>query len=403
MSVVEGRIDIDLYPSKQRGERVRLHSSRPVHAARILIGKTPQQALDIIPLLFSICGTAQSQAALHAIQGALDSGSADSHSADQHIDEQARELLVQVETCKEHMLRLFLDWPSLFYLNHDNDELPWLSQLVAHFRNTLYRDGRAFTLDRQLQVQPDKLEQLLNRLDSYLQKHVFGIAPAEWLDGIEDIGALHDWALNSDTIAARSIATICDKGWASQGMSDCSPLPPLTTQQLQQLFDDETAEDFIAAPRWQGHCHETTPLARQFDQPLIRALRQEFDNTLITRWLARLVELASIPQQLRQSSVALRQRSADAWQHNEVADDNSNGLSQVEAARGRLIHRVKIENGLISQYQILAPTEWNFHPQGLVRQTLDSIASGDPNSLGNLAHIIINAVDPCVGYELRIH
>jgi len=399
MSTIEGRIDIDLYPSHKKGERVRLSSSRPVHAARILLGKTPQQALDIIPLLFNICGTAQSHAALNAIESALES-SPPGQAA--HADELARRLLVNIETCKEHMLRLFLDWPSLFYLEHNNDQLPWLSSLVAHFRNALYRDGQAFTLDRQLQPQIDTLDRLLAELDDYLQQHVFGITPDDWLDSITDIGGLHDWALHGDTIAARSIATICDKGWASQGLSDCALLPPMSAQQLQQLFDD-AAEDFIAAPRWQGRCHETSPLSRQFDQPLIQALHQEFDNTLITRWLARLVELASIPRQLQHIRRQLTDAPADALRQGEIAHHTCGGLSQVEAARGRLIHRVQIEDDLISRYQILAPTEWNFHPQGLVRQSLDSISVGDRNGLGTLAHIVINAIDPCVGYELRIH
>ncbi len=395
MSVIEGRIEIDLYPARSKGQRVQLSSSRPVHAARVLIGKTPQQALDIIPLLFSICGTAQSRAAHRAICQALGSA-ADATAA----EERARDMLVQVETGKEHMLRLFLDWPKLFYLDNNNDELPWLSRLVAHFRDALFENGCAFSLDSRLQVQHDSLQQLIAELNDYLERHVFGMAPGRWLNETSDIHSLHQWATHSDSITARSIAVICDKGWASQGVTDCDLLPELSTAELQQLFKGDTSEQLIAAPRWQGKCHETSPLARQFRQPLIQALHHEFDNTLITRWLARLVELAIIPQQLQHGAAQLAASEA-------VTDDTpprqADGLAQVEAARGRLIHRVQIDADHISHYQVLAPTEWNFHPEGLVTQALDSIASGDSNGLGTLGHILINAIDPCVGYELRIH
>ena len=40
------------------------------------------------------------------------------------------------------------------------------------------------------------------------------------------------------------------------------------------------------------------------------------------------------------------------------------GLGQVQAARGLLVHRVAIRAGRVADYRILAPTEWNFHPQG---------------------------------------
>ena len=40
------------------------------------------------------------------------------------------------------------------------------------------------------------------------------------------------------------------------------------------------------------------------------------------------------------------------------------GLGLVESARGCLCHRVAVAAGRVSDYKILAPTEWNFHPEG---------------------------------------
>jgi Ni,Fe-hydrogenase I large subunit len=181
---------------------------------------------------------------------------------------------------------------------------------------------------------------------------------------------------------------------------------------LLEKFSASDAEQFIAQPQWQGHCYETTMLSRQFEQPLIQALHREFDSTLITRWVARLVELANIPQQLRNM---LQQLNDVETTTGDITDSTNEpcsvqnatqGMAQIEAARGRLIHHVKIEHGVISQYQILAPTEWNFHPQGLVAKSLGSLANDDNHNndeLEQLAHLVINAIDPCVGYQLRIH
>ena len=46
---------------------VQIHNSRPVNMGRLLVGKTPQQALSIIPKLFLLCSQAQQCAAFSAM------------------------------------------------------------------------------------------------------------------------------------------------------------------------------------------------------------------------------------------------------------------------------------------------------------------------------------------------
>ena len=78
------------------------------------------------------------------------------------------------------------------------------------------------------------------------------------------------------------------------------------------------------------------------------------------------------------------------------------GIAQVEAARGRLIHRMVVGHGHVTQYQIVAPTEWNFHPTGVAAQGLAKIAS-ECGDLARKAHMFTNAIDPCVVYEIKVH
>ncbi len=404
MANIEGQLDIDLYPQRANGARVELSSSRPLHVTKIFIGKTPEQVLSIIPLLFSICGVAQSRVALTAIEQNLKIDSKPEL-------ETARDMLVLVENVKEHLFRLFIDWPQLFNLKTNNNNMPYLSQMLGKFKTALFQNGEALSLDSKLNARFSDVDYLIDQLDQYLQQHVFCQATQDWLR-MPDIHALHQWAQQCDSIAANSISFICEQGWASQGLTDCEQLPALDENYLLEKFSANDAEQFIAQPQWQGHCYETTTLSRQFKQPLIQALHQEFDSTLITRWVARLVELAHIPQQLRN---LLQQLSDIETATDDITDKAADtcttqgavrGMAQIEAARGRLIHHVKIEHGVIRQYQILAPTEWNFHPQGLVAKSLGSLASNDNHNkeeLEQLAHLVINAIDPCVGYQLRIH
>jgi coenzyme F420-reducing hydrogenase alpha subunit len=78
------------------------------------------------------------------------------------------------------------------------------------------------------------------------------------------------------------------------------------------------------------------------------------------------------------------------------------GIGTAEAARGRLVHGVEIEDGLVKRYRILAPTEWNFHPEGAVAQGLAHIAGLPDPYRERIARLFITAADPCVGYELRL-
>ncbi|WP_293644146.1 nickel-dependent hydrogenase large subunit [Thiolapillus sp.] len=400
MNATEGQISISLFPGDKR-ERVAIHSSRPLHAARVLVGKTPQQAIEIIPLLFNICGTAQSRAALLAMKKEGDGEGMPAGSNDHRI-EAARDMLVLVENAREHLMRLFTDWPRLFSLPADNNNLPYLSQLQSTFRRALFDSSRAFTFDSALNSKAGEANNLIDKLDDYLRDHVFACETVQWLQ-IQDIAALHEWATITNTIAAQTIAIICERGWASQGQSNCLPLPELDSEELCKQLDQPRSSDFIATPQWQGECCETTSLSRQLDNLLIQSLQDEFQYTLITRWTARLVELARIPGQLR-ALHAMLQTASPVGAHSPVHSlDTDRRVASIEAARGRLIHRVQIENGRIRHYQILAPTEWNFHPGGLAAQTLGSIASRRHDDIDTLAHIMINVIDPCVGYDLRVH
>ncbi|MFZ4479654.1 MAG: nickel-dependent hydrogenase large subunit, partial [Rhodoferax sp.] len=81
------------------------------------------------------------------------------------------------------------------------------------------------------------------------------------------------------------------------------------------------------------------------------------------------------------------------------------GIGLSEAARGALGHWLKIENGRIAHYQIVAPTSWNFSPRdaggtpgalesALVGATIDG-ASAERGQSVAVQHIV-RSFDPCM-------
>ncbi len=51
---------------------------------------------------------------------------------------------------------------------------------------------------------------------------------------------------------------------------------------------------------------------------------------------------------------------------------------------------------------VVAPTEWNFHPQGALREGLLGMAAHDAATLESAARRLVLALDPCVEYEIGI-
>jgi coenzyme F420-reducing hydrogenase alpha subunit len=78
------------------------------------------------------------------------------------------------------------------------------------------------------------------------------------------------------------------------------------------------------------------------------------------------------------------------------------GLAQVQAARGLLVHRVAIQAGRVADYRILAPTEWNFHPQGAAALGLATLPDADDATLRRMAGLFVTALDPCVAYDVHL-
>lgn len=73
------------------------------------------------------------------------------------------------------------------------------------------------------------------------------------------------------------------------------------------------------------------------------------------------------------------------------------GAAAVECARGRLFHLVELDDAdRVARFACLAPTEWNFHPEGPLRRGLDGAAVADAPRAREAIIRLAGALDPCV-------
>jgi coenzyme F420-reducing hydrogenase alpha subunit len=74
-------------------------------------------------------------------------------------------------------------------------------------------------------------------------------------------------------------------------------------------------------------------------------------------------------------------------------------------ARGLLVHQVEIHGAggeaRVAACRVLAPTEWNFHPQGVVAQRIAAMDTGRlAEDTERRVRLLMAAFDPCVPFDV---
>jgi coenzyme F420-reducing hydrogenase alpha subunit len=73
-------------------------------------------------------------------------------------------------------------------------------------------------------------------------------------------------------------------------------------------------------------------------------------------------------------------------------------------ARGLLVHQVEVDPATqrVLSCRVVAPTEWNFHPHGMVAQRLARLDPDQPAAeLARRVHLVLAAFDPCVPFGIE--
>lgn len=255
----------------------------------------------------------------------------------------AQTLAVALEAIGEHLWRLLLDWPSLNgEPARQNEFLVWRKRLLGLADAADGRNGSGAA--------------------------AFGARLLAWLD--EQCPPRFDERMLAAPVAL---------------------LPRLSAADWESHFGDDA---FAEQPTFAGQAAETGVLARQAEDPEVAALLSD-GRRLQARLQARYVDLRGLAQALAEPE----QRSTwiDVAQVAERC-----GLALVETARGTLLHRVELDGDRVARYAIVAPTEWNFHPQGVfVREMTGRPAATRAEALLAGRRLALS-LDPCVLFEVTV-
>lgn len=342
-----------------------LRSSRQDLAAKLSANQPVGAFPGLMAGLFSLCGNAHRACAGLAMGAAGVPQAAESAGA---VGERLR-----LETAQEHVRRIGLDWPRLL-AGEPSDVTSRASALEALAACPLLRTRSPLDWSDTRQ---------------WLHHHLLHMDPAAWLSGW--LNGAGDW-----------MAAWCEQrhGWLSNLLRAARAVDarerPLTAERaLNPHAESEHLKTlsavlarepgFAMAPTWRGATAHTGPWARQetpHDQPGLSPWG------LLGSRLAELVRLC-LPgggSWLRWGSLSIGAGLGMGW---------------AEMARGLLVHQVTLNEGgsSVRHCRVIAPTEWNFHPQGEVAQRLSALDPRAPD-VRQRVNLLMAAFDPCVPFEV---
>jgi hypothetical protein len=337
-----------------------IQSTRPELASRVLAGQLAADIPALVASLYTLCGHAHQFTARRAVDAAR------GLPADCSVNERQS---LRAGTERDQLMRIAHDWPRLLPGTAPAGPAPLRS-------NPLWRSE--LTLADQL-----------HDLPAWLQQHWLGMPVTEWLRQHDRDAAQWPWrwAIGHHTSVARTLSA----HWpaASALATATAPLALLNDPQrsLPELAKRMAATPaYCAEPDWHGTHPDTGPWSR------LHCPLQVPATNAATRLVARLVDLLRLaapdgPHWLAHGAMPLGPREGMAW---------------TEMSRGLLVHWVRLdgtgEAARTEAYRVLAPTEWNFHPRGVLAQALSALRG--PQAADN-ARTLAVAFDPCVEFTVN--
>ncbi|MFA6921014.1 MAG: nickel-dependent hydrogenase large subunit [Gallionella sp.] len=337
-------------------------STRP-RAYRLLEGRPPDIAVQIVPLLYNLCGKAQQGAALTAVNAAQGLPGNPLHG-----------VRIACEAMQEHLRHLLLDWPDLL-------GLPQNQAQFVHWHGVFNSIAADQAGDSDLLAD---LPQLLLGMTSAAWQHVDTYAKLiEWMNRKQGLLASVAAALD---FRERQLVFGGERALTAL-------LPGLSAAHAGQCYAGQMDHAFAGLPQHDGHPMETGTLALLVQAPLLQDILRQRTTRLLARLIARLADLLD--------SAAALAKGDSGRRIGGVAMGENAGLSVVQTARGMLLHYVRIDRNQVAKYLVVAPTEWNFHPQGAL-SGLIGFQESCKSRLIEAVKLFVLSLDPCVGYQIEV-
>jgi len=341
MNIAAGSGDVTIRAALSEGHvrSAQIVSTRPVVAARLFVGRPAEEAPVLAGRLFSLCGYSHTVAARLAVAAAKN---------DADVDDRDFPSGLLAERIGDILRSLVVGWPEGEIAGVSTPaEIGFVRETLAACRDLTGGDKA-------------------------------GMAVGRVLDGLKalEVG-------RTDRLLSRSLALV-PSGQAFLSV----PPDPLTEDDDKSVILglEFQKEAFAQMPHLSGRCAETGAFSR------CHALVSSHGSGLSARMEARI-------RDLEQAALALADGVDGLFALGSLKAGQGYGVA--ESPRGRLYHWAKLDNdGVIADYGIVAPTEWNFHPAGPFVANLLGAKVGEAAGAHRLIAFLAAMFDPCVPFRV---
>jgi hypothetical protein len=354
-------------------------STRNRGVAAALAGRPVGEIPALLRRLFPLCGTAHTVAAVTAIETALGAAPTPAQRA-------FRELMLIAEHANAVAWRLLMDWPPL--IGEAADTRTYAAFLRASAPVTAGADRLQQIGGATLRPPRDAIA----RAAASLAAMLVALFP-EAADPTLSFDALEAALAGGKSLPARLIQRARVDLPADYGRHD----RPLFASADADWFAARLTEipGFADAPTLDGAPAEVGPLAA-LRHPLVGEALAHWGSGLATRLLAAALDAAVVAGRLRAAGDPLTDDDpieADTMR-------SGHGAGVVETARGPLAYWVEVGGGRVRTLRSVAPTEWNFHPDGPFRAALEAAPRIADPVAG--ARLLAASFDPCVPFDIAL-
>jgi len=335
----------------------------------------------LLSQLFPLCGMAHAAAGLQAIEAALQIQVSP-------MQRRFRELMLLAEHGAALGWRITMDWPLLLGEPADTRACAEIRRAVASVSTATNCRRWAQIGGVTLRLERERLEIAVRELARVL----IDLFP-EAADPALSWSKLDRALQGGHSIPARLVKTARTGALTNYGRHDLPWLPSMSADWFSAHL--VAAGDFCRRPTLDGTPAEVGPLAAR-RHPFIVAAIADWGPTLATRLLASALDAAVVAQRLRDALGSLGDDQP-------VAADvtrTGRGTGVVETARGPLAYLVDVADGRVRMLRSVAPTEWNFHPDGPFIAALECAPRvSDPVFA---ARLLAASFDPCVPFAIAL-
>ncbi len=349
----------------------------------ILKDRPPLDALVIAPRVCGICGHAHLQAAAMALEDAF--GATPTQKA-QNI----RQITRFAEMIQNHIKWFYFVMMAEIGLEFDfgsvQKMIVLINRLAALFSGQWPHSS--YVLPGGVTCDPTPLEvvqakQLLSEVRALFAKRVsFDPIGGDLERFLESTKTLHHKGRGYDRFIVFG-----NDGYAKCGKILSHKRAGVKVEYIEEFLQPKTHAKGVL---YRGKFYETGPLARAMVArvPFIKKLHRIYKDSFYTRVVSRVYEVGILLRKIEE----LLHFDLDEPSFVEYPKKDGEGVGIVEAARGSLIHKMRIEGGRIESYTIITPTQWNL-ANG--KETLSTLQKALLRTTPKEAQLIFRSFDVC--------